>query len=137
QRSATAAVAQRLGAQSLVAKDLDLSLLLARQGVALDDSLETRGNLEAALIRSPAAIRVARPIPGRYLNVSTSPDGRYLAIGQNEGAVGILDRRTRKTVRTLYQRGTLEQDSFASDGRLLVFPPTEVPQYNAVDPRTG
>ena len=137
QQSATAAVAQRLGAQALVAKDLDLSLLLGRQGVALDDSLETRGNLEAALIRSPAAIRVARPISGRYLNVSTSPDGRYVAVGQNDGEVAILDSRTFKTVRTLHQRAPAPQESFATDGRLIVFPPTQIPQYDAVDVRTG
>jgi WD40 repeat protein/class 3 adenylate cyclase len=137
QQSATGAVAQRLGAQALVAKDLDLSLLLARQGVALDDSLQTRGNLEAALIRSPAAIRVVRPLSGRYLTVSASRDGRYLAVGQNEGALAILDPRTFKTVRTLNQRQILGQDTFTSDGRLIVFPPSDVPQFNVLDPRTG
>src|SRR4029079_11987086 len=76
--SATAAVAQRLGAQALLVKDLDLSLLLARQGVELYDSLATRGNLEAALARSPAAIRVSRPLPGRLLGVGTSPNGRWI-----------------------------------------------------------
>ena len=57
---ATAAVAQRLGARALVENDLDRSLLLARQGVALDDSVQTRGNLLAALVKSPAAIGVMR-----------------------------------------------------------------------------
>src|SRR4029077_11217988 len=98
QQSATAAVAQRLGSQALVAKDLDLSLLLGRQGVALDDSLATQGNLEAALIRSPAPRRVARPLPGRYLNVSSSPNGRYVAVGNNNGDIAILDSRTSKTL---------------------------------------
>ena len=37
--SETAAVAQRIGAQALLVKDLDLSLLLAREGVELHDSL--------------------------------------------------------------------------------------------------
>ena len=52
--------AQRLGAQALAEDDLDRSLLLARQGVALDDSPQTRGNLLAALLKSPAAIGVLR-----------------------------------------------------------------------------
>ena len=47
---ATAADAQRLGARALVEDDLDLSLLLARQGVELDDTPQTRGNLLAALL---------------------------------------------------------------------------------------
>ena len=50
-RGATAD-AQRLGAQALTEDDLDRSLLLARQGVALDDSLQTRGNLLAALLQA-------------------------------------------------------------------------------------
>ena len=54
----TAQLAQRLGAQALVEEDLDLSLLLARQAVAIDDSPQTRGYLLAALRRSPAAIGI-------------------------------------------------------------------------------
>ena len=43
--------------QALVDPDLDRSLLLAREGVNLDDSATTRSNLLAELLRSPAAIR--------------------------------------------------------------------------------
>ena len=53
---ATAAIAQRLGAQALVEPRLDRALLLAREGAALDDSVATRSNLLAALLRGPAAI---------------------------------------------------------------------------------
>ena len=56
----TAQLAQRLGAQGLVEEDLDLSLLLARQAVAIDDSPQTRGYLLAALQRSPQAIGIMR-----------------------------------------------------------------------------
>jgi hypothetical protein len=45
----TGQFAQRLGAQALVEEDLDLSLLLARQAVAIDDSPQTRGYLLATL----------------------------------------------------------------------------------------
>ena len=55
---AVAADAQRLGARALAEDDLDLGLLLARQGVALDDSVQTRGSLLAALLKSPAALGV-------------------------------------------------------------------------------
>ena len=54
--AATRAVAERLGAQALLKDDLDRSLLLARESVAEYDSPATRGNLLAALLRSPAAI---------------------------------------------------------------------------------
>ena len=49
----TAQLAQRLGAQALVEEDLDLSLLLARQAVAIDDSPQTRGYLLAASCARP------------------------------------------------------------------------------------
>ena len=52
----TAQLAQRLGAQALVEEDLDRSLLLARQAVAIDDSPQTRSYLLADLLRAPAVI---------------------------------------------------------------------------------
>ena len=49
-------------------------LLLARQGVALDDSVQTRGNLLAALLKSPAAIGVLRGDGEGMSAVALSPD---------------------------------------------------------------
>jgi WD40 repeat protein len=136
QQSATAAVAQRLGAQALVAKDLDLSMLLARQGTAVDDSLATRGNLEAALVRSPAALRVARPLPGRYLNISASPDGLLLAIGQNDSELAILDARTFRTLRTYQQLEVPPQDAFTRGDKIFALP-ANIRGYEVMDPLTG
>ena len=51
----TAQLAQRLGAQALVEDDLDRSLLLARQAVAIDRSPQTRSYLLQVLLRSPKA----------------------------------------------------------------------------------
>jgi len=104
-QSATGAVAQRLGAQALVVKDVDLSLLLARQGVALDDSNETLANLESALVRSPAAIRVSRPLPGRLLAVDASDDGRWIGYQNNDGQVGFVDAREGRVVRIVEGNG--------------------------------
>src|SRR5437763_6165410 len=75
-REATAAIAQRLGAQALIDPSVDRSLLLAREGVNLDDSVATRSNLLAALLRSPAAIGVAHEGSDRLLDEALSPDGR-------------------------------------------------------------
>src|SRR5215470_7536277 len=47
---ARVAEAERLGVQALTAQSLDRSLLLARQGVELDDSPATRSYLLAALL---------------------------------------------------------------------------------------
>ncbi|HLG08912.1 MAG TPA: protein kinase [Gaiellaceae bacterium] len=97
-RDAEAAqLVQRLGAQALVEDDLDLSLLLARQAVAIDDSPQTRGYLLAALRRSPAAIGVMHGPAGRHgvlTGVTISPDGKTLAVLSGGGEVLFLDART-------------------------------------------
>ncbi len=93
---AVAADAQRLGAQALIVDDLDRSLLLARQGVALDDSLQTRGNLLAALLKSPAAIGVVRGDGDRLIDLDLSPNGGTLAYLENAGTLRFVDVRTRR-----------------------------------------
>ena len=93
---ALAADAQRLGAQALVDEDIDRALLLARQGVALDDSLQTRGNLFAALLRSPAVIAVLRGDGDRQGSLALSPDGRTVAFIDQDGTLRRVDTRTRQ-----------------------------------------
>jgi WD40 repeat protein len=93
---AVAAAAQRLGAQALTEDDLDRSLLLARQGVALDDSLQTRGNLLASLLKSPAATGVLHGDGDRLVGLDLSPDRRTLAFIENDGTVNFVDTRTRR-----------------------------------------
>ena len=95
---AVTAAAERLGAQGLAEDDLDRSLLLARQGVALDDSLQTRSDLLAALLKSPAAIGVLRGDGDRLISLDLSPDGRTLAFADNDGTVSFVDTRTRRPV---------------------------------------
>jgi DNA-binding SARP family transcriptional activator/WD40 repeat protein len=93
---AVAADAQRLGAQALVEDDLDRSLLLARQGVALADTVQTRGNLLAALLRSPAVIGVLRGDGDRLISLDISPDERTLAFIDHDGTLTTVDTRTRR-----------------------------------------
>jgi WD40 repeat protein/DNA-binding SARP family transcriptional activator len=100
---ARSAEAQRLGAQALVEDDLDRSLLLARQAVALEDSIETRGNLLAALMRSPAAIGVVRSEGNRLFELALRPAGRALVVGDNRGNVLFLDPLTRRRLRAPYR----------------------------------
>ena len=71
---ATAAEAQRLGSRALVESSLDRAVLLARQAVVLDDTVQTRGNLRAALLKSPAAIGVLRGAGEGMSAVALSPD---------------------------------------------------------------
>jgi DNA-binding SARP family transcriptional activator/WD40 repeat protein len=126
----TAAVAQRLGAQALVAKQLDLSLLLARQGVALDDSAVTRNNLETALTQSPAAIKVFHPLAGRLVGVEASRDGRWLLVTNNAQRLALIDTSTYRTRRVING----DEGFFANDGRVLVL---RNGAFSLVDPQTG
>ena len=91
QDEATTAAAQRLGAQALADGALDRSLLLARQGVALDDSVQTRSNLLAALLKSPAAIAVLHGDGDQLTALDVSPDGRTLAFVDDDGTLRRID----------------------------------------------
>ena len=122
-REARAADARHLGAQALVEPDLDRALLLARQGVALEDSVETRSNLLAALMRSPAAVAVSRVGHGRLNNMAMRPDGRVLVVGDEHGTVNFLDPATGRELRRPFDAQTpyIRQLVFNRSGsRLLV-----------------
>ena len=119
---ATTADAQRLGARALLDDQLDRSLLLARQGVALDDTQRTRGNLLGALVRSPAALGIIRAGDATVLSAAVSPDGGTLAVGNIDGQVLLFDTRTRKRVATLEpspDKPAMFDVAYSPDGRRL------------------
>jgi WD40 repeat protein len=89
----TAQFVQRLGAQALVEEDFDLSLLLARQAVAIDDSPQTRGYLLATLRSRPAAIGIMHGGGEVLRGVTVSPDGKTLAVLSGSGVL-FFDART-------------------------------------------
>ena len=82
--AATAADAQRLGAEALGEDRLDQALLLANAGAALDDSLATRSNLLSTLLRSPATIGVLNGDGAPFTARALSPDGAH-ARGRRRG----------------------------------------------------
>jgi WD40 repeat protein len=129
-REATSAEAQRLEAQAQIEPALDRSLLLAREGVNLDDSLVTRSNLPAALLRSPAALAVAHANGERVLDEALSQDGRTLAARGDHGSVVFFDARTLRRLGTPLPGsdqlglmgatvGPLHALAFSPDGRTI------------------
>ena len=124
-RQATAAIAQRLGAQALAEPRLDRSLLLAREGVRLDDSAATRSNLLAALLRSPAALAVLHGPDPQVVDDALSADGRLLAIRGNNGRVTIFDTRTLRQLGSSFRgAGQLSYcGAIARPKRALAFSP--------------
>jgi DNA-binding SARP family transcriptional activator/WD40 repeat protein len=134
---ATAAEAERLGARALLDDQLDRALLLARQGVALDDTLRTRGNLLGALLRSPAAIGVIRADRATVLSAAVNPDGRTLAVGNISGEVLLFDTRTRRHVATLEpapNEPAIYGLAYSPDGGRLAVAYTSVPGATAEYP---
>ena len=119
---ARAAEAQRLGAEALTGGPLDRSLLLARQGVELHEAPATRGNLLAALLRSPAASAVAEGDGHRMLAVDAAPGGRLFAAGDNHGHVLVFDAATGRRVGRYVAEAPVFVVRFSPDGRLLAIP---------------
>ena len=97
---ARAAEAQRLGIEAMADGDLARSLLLARQGVALDDTLPTRSNLLSTLVRTPAAIGVLHGQDDLLDAVDVAPTGELLAAGDGHGRVIFFDARNAPSSRT-------------------------------------
>ncbi|MGH3078898.1 MAG: protein kinase domain-containing protein [Gaiellaceae bacterium] len=131
----TAQLAQRLGAQALVEEDLDLSLLLARQAVAIADSPQTRSYLFAALRRSPAVIRIMHGNGAIRRAIAISSDGRTLAtIGHGTGLV-LYDARTYERIGRALPHYVAESLAFSPDGRILAIGGDHY--VRLIDPSTG
>ena len=143
--AARAADAQRLGAQALTVDRIDDALLLARAGVALDESPATRGNLLSVLMRSPALIGTIRGDGWPLYTVAVSPDERLVATGNELGTVSVFDRATRQPVSRPYQLrdGLVQNVAFSPDGETLAVAghePQDLPPgalVDLIDPRTG
>jgi WD40 repeat protein/tRNA A-37 threonylcarbamoyl transferase component Bud32 len=118
-------LAQRLGAQALVEEDLDLSLLLARQAVALHDSPQTRGYLFAALRRFPAALGVMHGSgDSTYLRgADLSRDGRTLAVIGSDVGLHFFDTRTYEQVGPAIDAQSADGDPTLSGAEVVAYSP--------------
>ena len=83
--------AERVGAQALTEKSLDLAMLYAVLGVKLQNRLQTRGDLLAELQNNPAAIREIRPSNNQILSLAVGSRGHLLATGDSAGVVRFED----------------------------------------------
>src|SRR5215470_14619863 len=116
-----AAFADPLGAEALLAPRQDLILLLAAQAARLRPGPDTASDLLAAVLRAPRALHVSS-IGHRLEGLAVSPDGRVLAVSDNEGEIRLLDARTLTVMRVLRGPNGLPVTglAFSADGRLLV-----------------
>jgi WD40 repeat protein/DNA-binding SARP family transcriptional activator len=120
EHQALVADAGRLGALAQTEDEIDRSVLLASQAVALDDTLERRGDLLAALLRNPAATAVMRAHLDGIGPLSLSADGRLLAMGDFNGRMAIFDTRSRRPLPGGFQAQAGVNDlALSPDGSLL------------------
>jgi WD40 repeat protein len=120
--AATVADAQRLGAQALTDDRLDRALLLARTGVELDDSVATRGNLLATLMRvRPGSLGVLPDVRDiEIYSVAVSPRGDRVAFGDAFGEVQVFETATRRKVGSYrFDPGLVQRLVYSPDGATL------------------
>jgi WD40 repeat protein/DNA-binding SARP family transcriptional activator len=135
--SAISADAQRLSAEAPSQERLDRALLLARTGVALDETPATQGNLLSVLMRTPAALGVVDS-DRRLLAGAVSPDGRLMATGDDRGNVTLYDAGSRRPLGRPYRipEGVIQHLRFSPDGSALAVgsvEPGDVSQNAIVD----
>jgi WD40 repeat protein/DNA-binding SARP family transcriptional activator/class 3 adenylate cyclase len=77
---AVRADARRVGAQALLAEPIDESLMLAVEGVRLDNSPDTRANLLGALTRIPSQLIRSAHTASPLGDLDVSPQGEVVAV---------------------------------------------------------
>jgi WD40 repeat protein/DNA-binding SARP family transcriptional activator len=134
-RATVVADAQRLGAEAQVEDRLDRALLLARAGVALDDSPATRSSLLTVLERDPAELG-AVDLGWRMFTVAITRDARLMALGDERGVAGIYDTATRRPIGRPYRivNGLVQRLRFSPGGQTLAVGSVDPddPAHNAV-----
>jgi WD40 repeat protein/DNA-binding SARP family transcriptional activator/energy-coupling factor transporter ATP-binding protein EcfA2 len=114
-------LAGQLGDEAVSEPRIDLAMLLAREAVQLDNSPATEGTLLATLLRSPSVIGTMEyPFGARPQRLSLSPDGRSLAVSDNQGTVVVYDTATRRVRETIHGFGYTMPVAFSPDGRYAV-----------------
>ena len=135
--AALSADAQRLGAEALTQERFDNALLLARTGVALDETPATQGNLLSVLMRTPAALGIVDS-DRRLLAGAVSPNGRLMATGDDRGKVTVYETASREPLGKPYllPKGVIQHLRFSPDGNTLSVGsshPNEATQQAVVD----
>lgn len=119
-RSAEVADAQRLGSQAVVQGELDTSLLLARQALAIDDSVHTRSTLLATLLKAPGAISVLPGTGDRVLQIDTSADGSVAVTADNNGGIAVYDTDALKLQRIVRLGNGQGPTAISPDGSTVI-----------------
>jgi hypothetical protein len=139
QHEATVALGRQLGAEAVSESRIDLAMLLARESLNLDRSLQTEGTLLATLLRAPLVTgSFSLPITDRPLGVRVSPDGRSIAVGTNTQVTRFYDTRTFRELRQMPLAGGVGSYAYLRPTGNVFGPAAgSLPAYQLVDPRLG
>ncbi|MFI5695202.1 BTAD domain-containing putative transcriptional regulator [Kribbella sp. NPDC051586] len=125
EQAATHELARKVGGQAFLTEEMSSALLLAAQGVRLDDAPETRANLVAAIGKYPLLIRsIAAPF-GRTSNLDVSPHGGRLVSGDNRATFHLYDAASGAVLHSYRFAPVAEAAEivttprFSPDGRLI------------------
>jgi WD40 repeat protein/class 3 adenylate cyclase len=137
QHKARIALGRQLGAEAVSEPRIDLSMLLARESLDLDRSLQTEGTLLGTLLREPAVTGTFTvPIEDRPQQVRVSPDGRTIAVSTNSNVMRFYDTRTHRQIGTVPLINA-DYTYVPSTGHLFAAAPGSTPGYRLLDPHTG
>jgi len=89
EQAATEALSQSLALKVDATDHLDIALLLAKEGVQLDDSQRTESNLLSILLDTPAALPMIRAGTTGFTPqaIAVSPDGNRIAVVNGDSTV--------------------------------------------------
>ncbi len=122
QAQALTSDAERVGAEALVQKNLDLAMLYAVAGVKLQNRLATRGDLLEELQNNSFAMRYIRASDNQITSLAVNSSGKLLAMGDSAGVVRFEDMsRWRPNGTPVTLSGSIPQEAmaFSPDGRTL------------------
>jgi WD40 repeat protein/DNA-binding SARP family transcriptional activator len=125
EQAATSELARRVGARALLTDDISHSLLLAAQGVRLEDSPETRANLMAAITKHPLLVRSVAAPSGQTDSLDVSPAGDRIVAGDANATLHLYDAGSGRVLDSysfgplLKTEGVYIEPRFSPDGRLV------------------
>jgi len=121
-RAAVTADARRLAADALNADRPELGLLMAVEAVQREQSPETYGALLTLLTRTPEVVTRFR-VPGRFLRIATSADGRTIFLTDNGDTLYAVDADSgSERWRSASPGGMWGRPIVDSEGRWLAVP---------------
>jgi WD40 repeat protein/DNA-binding SARP family transcriptional activator len=114
-RAAEILQARQLGSRARLVPDISEALLWALEGVAMDDSAETRDDLQAVISRVPNLVRSAPSAQGYVDALQVSPDGTRIASPDDQGSIHLYDAASGRLLHSAHLEDAARDQLFMTD----------------------